>query len=502
MNKQTAIELNPNKLVQYLNKPAADFTKQDIVKYIVDQNIKMINFRYVGGDGRLKTLNFIITSRRQIDEILSHGERIDGSSLFSYIDAASSDLYVVPRFRTAYFNPFAEIPTVDILCSYYTNTGEALSNAPDTVIRKAHEVFTQETGCTFEAMGELEYYIIGPPRDLYPIQTQRGYHESVPFSRYEMLRCEAMNAIAQAGGKIKYGHSEVGTLADDEKEMEQHEIEFLPVPMEEAADQIVLAKWMLRMVGRKYGVNISFSPKVIAGHAGSGLHIHTRLVKDGRNMMIQGNQLSDTAKKAIAGYLKLSPSLTAFGNTVPISYLRLVPHQEAPTRICWGDRNRSVLVRVPLGWLSGGEMLRDANPAESGDLAKIPEYQTVEFRCPDGSANIHLLLAGLATAARYGLTMQDSLAFAEKHYAQGNIFSGSADTGQNSFPDLPKSCWESANALEDQRDYYTDKDVFPAGIIDKTIHMLRDYHDQELSEKLYGKVDDVRKLVDTYINSF
>ena len=28
-----------------------------------------------------------------------------------------------------------------------------------------------------------------------------------------------------------------------------------------------------------------------------------------------------------------------------------MPHQEAPTAICWGDRNRSVLVRVPLGWL-------------------------------------------------------------------------------------------------------------------------------------------------------
>jgi glutamine synthetase len=37
--------------------------------------------------------------------------------------------------------------------------------------------------------------------------------------------------------------------------------------------------------------------------------------------MIKANALGETAKKIIAGYLSLAPSLTAFGNTVPISYL-------------------------------------------------------------------------------------------------------------------------------------------------------------------------------------
>ena len=46
------IALNPNKLVQHLQKPAEDFTKQDIVKFVVDTGIRMINFRYVAGDGR------------------------------------------------------------------------------------------------------------------------------------------------------------------------------------------------------------------------------------------------------------------------------------------------------------------------------------------------------------------------------------------------------------------------------------------------------------------
>ncbi|MFA7123976.1 MAG: glutamine synthetase, partial [Candidatus Delongbacteria bacterium] len=87
------LELCPNKLVAYLNKPAEEFTKADIIKFIRENGIKMLNFRYVGGDGRLKTLNFVISSLKHLDDILTYGERVDGSSLFGFIEATSSDLY-------------------------------------------------------------------------------------------------------------------------------------------------------------------------------------------------------------------------------------------------------------------------------------------------------------------------------------------------------------------------------------------------------------------------
>ena len=60
--KDLEVLMNPNKLVKYLQKPASEFTKQDIIKFIDDHNIEMLNFRYVGEDGKLKTLNFVITS--------------------------------------------------------------------------------------------------------------------------------------------------------------------------------------------------------------------------------------------------------------------------------------------------------------------------------------------------------------------------------------------------------------------------------------------------------
>ena len=116
--------LNPNPLVKFLQKPQQEFTKADIIRYVTENEIEMINLRYVGADGRLKTLNFIINSLEHLDSILTYGERVDGSSLFPYIEAGSSDLYVIPRYRTAFLNPFSDIPAVDILCSYYTKDGK------------------------------------------------------------------------------------------------------------------------------------------------------------------------------------------------------------------------------------------------------------------------------------------------------------------------------------------------------------------------------------------
>lgn len=492
--------MSPNKLVRFLGKPSDEFTKRDIVRFTEANDIRMINFRYVGWDGRLKLLNFVINNRAHLDNLLSVGERVDGSSLFPYIDPSSSDLYVIPRFRTAYVNPFSRIPTLDILCSYYTHEGEPLSSSPEYVLSKAHGALRESTGMSLEAMGELEYYVLSDRREAYQGDSQKGYHESSPFSRWEPLRREAMEIIAQSGGLIKYGHTEVGFFSGERRDMEQHEIEFSPVRLEDAADQIVIAKYILRMTGYRHGVVISFAPKVMVGHAGNGLHVHSKLVKGKENMLVENGGLSDVARKLIAGYLRMAKSLTAFGNTIPLSYLRLVPHQEAPTNICWGDRNRSTLVRVPLGWLGARDMVKRANPRETDQPEASAGHQTIEFRSPDGSANIHLLLAGLAVAARYGQEMPGAMDYADSLYAGVNIFEGENVPVRDGLPQLPASCWESAECLLADRDIYEAEGVFSPVLIDGVADMLRSYDDRDLSESLRGTPDRIERLVEQYLN--
>lgn len=487
---QTDHSLTPHTLVRALGKPAAEFTKADIIRFIEEQGITMLNFRYVAGDGRLKELNFTINSREHLEKVLTLGERVDGSSLFPFVSASASDLYVVPRYRTAFVNPFADEPTLDLICSFYDIDGKPLDSAPEQVLRKAQQHLRETTGCTLEALGELEYYLFSPAEEIYPITEQRGYHEAHPFSKWGEIRRETQMLLARMGASIKYSHAEVGNILHEGRQMVQHEIEFLPVPIEDAADQMVLAKWVLREVAHSYGLEVSYAPKIIVGHAGSGMHFHTRLARDGEYVFADDKGLTDDARKVIAGYLERAASLTAFGNTVPTSYLRLVPHQEAPTSICWGDRNRSVLVRVPLGWTGiGDRMIRDANPLEPAQDVNAAANQTVEMRSPDGSAHVHLFLAGMAVAARTGLLATDALETAERLYV-------SQDASKvEGLAQLPESCSASADALLADRAVYEEGGVFPAGLLDAQAGMLRAYDDHRLSERLFGNDEALEALV-------
>lgn len=500
ISMSTNFSLSPNPLVKFLNKPQQEFTRDDIMQYIEEQHIEMLNFRYVGGDGRLKTLNFVVSSHEQLIEVLSSGERVDGSSLFPYIEANNSDLYVIPRFRTAFLNPFSDIPTLDLLCSFYNKDGDPFEGSPEYILQKAHRSLQQNTGYEFEVMGELEYYVISEKEPYFVTDNQRGYHESSPFTKWEQLRREAMLAIASIGGNIKYGHSEVGNFTVGNLEYEQNEIEFKPSKLEEAADQLIIAKWALRTLAHRYGVTVTFSPKITVGRAGSGLHIHTRLMKNGVNQMIENGKLSDPAKKAIAGYLNLAKSLTAFGNTNPTSYFRLVPHQEAPTNICWGDRNRSVLVRVPLGWSGQKDMLQHANPLEEKNTTDFSSKQTVEFRCPDGSADIYLLIAGLTVAARQGLEMENALDYADKTYVDVNIFEDKYKEIANSLDQLPVSCWDSAKALELQKDIYLKYNVFDERTLEGIIGKLKSYQDKNIREEIGNDEERILELVDRFFH--
>lgn len=494
------LRLNPNKLAAALGKPCKEFTKADIIRYISDNDIRMVNFMYPAGDGRLKTLNFVINNEAYLDAILTCGERVDGSSLFPFIEAGSSDLYVLPRFRTAFLDPFAEIPTISMLCSYFNKDGEPLESSPEQTLRKACKAFNEVTGMEFQAMGELEYYVIAPDSGMFPATDQKGYHESAPYAKFNEFRTQCMAYIAQAGGQIKYGHSEVGNFAIDGKIYEQNEIEFLPVNAEDAADQLMIAKWIIRNLAHRYGYDITFAPKITAGKAGSGLHVHMRIMKDGRNMMLDNGVLSATARTAIAGMMELAPSITAFGNTNPTSYFRLVPHQEAPTNICWGDRNRSVLVRVPLGWAAKSDMCRLANPLEKDSDYDTTLKQTVEMRSPDGSADIYQLIAGLAVACRHGFEMEDALDIAEKTYVNVNIHQKENEDKLKTLSQLPDSCEASADCLEAQRAVFEKHNVFSPAMIDGIIRKLRSYQDKTLRSDIGENRDEMLKLVERYFH--
>ena len=151
----------------------------------------------------------------------------------------------------------------------------------------------------------------------------------------------------------------------------------------------------------------------------------------------------EDALKLIGGLCRYASTLSAFGNMSAASFLRLVPHQEAPTKVCWGYSNRSALIRVPLGWRNLDNLAMMVNPRQKLRYDIMDSRQTVELRSPDGSANTHLLLAGMTTALLWAYRNPEAaLELAEKNFVKGNIHDEAGLEEQ--LTDIATSCVETA----------------------------------------------------------
>jgi glutamine synthetase len=140
------------------------------------------------------------------------------------------------------------------------------------------------------------------------------------------------------------------------------------------------------------------------------------------------------------------------------------------------------MIRVPLGWSKTKNLSSFVNPGIKFDPLEIESMQTVEIRTPDGSANAHLLLAGLTLAADWGLTNDKSLELAKKLYVQGNIFKDKKLL--EGLPVLPSTCSASADILQLKRSEYERENIFTPSIIDYAISSLKAEKDSDLHKKL------------------
>lgn len=514
MEREELLNLNANPLVKELGKLPEEWQREDILEIIERRGITSLHFRYPAADGRLKELKIPVMNRAQIERVLANGERADGSSLFpGVMDHSSGDLYVVPVYKTAFLNPFSE-NALDICCRYYDREGKPAVNTPDNTLARASERFTKKTGFNLYALGEVEYYLIfNDDSSAFPTRRQGGYHEAAPFMKRSRVTDEILNTVGKITGHVKYTHSEVGNLVGethnenpelDGKRMEQHEVEFLLAPVEDMARYVLISKWVIRNVAMKYGCNATFAPKLDEGDAGSGMHFHFACRKNGKSVMLDHNgKLSPVAKKMIAGMLGYAPSLTAFGNTVSSAYLRLVPNQEAPTKICWSESNRCAMIRVPLGWQNVDNLAMRANPDQQQTCETSEDVQTVEFRVPDGSADVYLLLAGLSIALESGITSKAALKTTTRLHVVGNIFKD--DALLSKLADLPASCHESAIALKRDRKLYEKDGVFAPKIIDFAVNRLLAHDDEHLNEELQklsnkDRLREARKIMYAFLH--
>lgn len=445
---------------RFLGKPPSSWTAKDLAEFAHDRGIRVLSLMHVGGDGWLKTLDFVPRDAQHMADVLAGGERADGSSLFGDlgIPVGASDIVLRPRLSTAFVDPFAPDATLAVLCSHLGRQGMPLPESPDTLVRAAHERVVRETGMELHALGEIEFFL-GHRREEAEAYgaNERGYHASAPFVFGEALRRKALVHLAEMGVPVKYGHAEVGYVeadAADARVWEQHEIELWLQPLPVAADAVVLTQWVLRNLAIRAGMLCSFAPMARKGHAGSGMHFHFAPLAGERYLPHTGpdGRLTAEATWIIGGLVQHGSALMAFGNRSRDSFVRLSQGKEAPNVVTWGRYNRKALVRIPI--IPTDESGRETSPG------------TIEFRLPDGSAHPHLLLAGIAQAVVAGRQTPDLEALLDRTAVTA---SGPAATEHR----VPLTFAEIADSLDTSRDALEAGGVFAPNLLNRVLSILR-----------------------------
>jgi glutamine synthetase len=170
----------------------------------------------------------------------------------------------------------------------------------------------------------------------------------------------------------------------------QHEVDFHYADALTSADAVVTLRYVIKAVAQSHGLYATFMPKPLLGVNGSGMHVHQSMNRlDGQNAFYDPDdpyRLSQTAYSFIAGQMAHARALAAIVAPTVNSYKRLVPGYEAPVYICWGQVNRSALMRIP-GYL----------PGQGASSARC------ELRCPDPSANPYLAFAAMLQTGLDGI---------------------------------------------------------------------------------------------------
>jgi glutamine synthetase len=413
--------------------------------------------------------------------LFSHGIGFDGSTLDVMTPTEAGDLVLVPDPRRAFEDPFSEKPTMALIADImHPGTNKPFSRDPRGVAKRARDHMRNISPADESYWApEFEFYLFDGATfwnrpgslgyDLRSIETghshrkggrhglthppDSAYHSIHPSDSLHDVRSEIVYHLQSAGVRVKYHHHEVGRSG-------QVEVEVDFAPFLSSADNVMLTKHIVKNVALRYGLSSTFMPKPLDGEPGSGMHFHMYLAK-GKDSLFYDEEgycsLSGTARSAVAGILHHAPALCAFTNSTTNSYRRLVQNQEAPVYRFFSGPNRTAAIRIP-------------------SYARTAENIRIEYRVPDGASNPYLSMSSILMAAIDGIGNEmnpEKMGFGpidQNVYASGYRASD--------LKTLPRTLDEALDALEADRSFLEEGDVFKPDLIDEYIHAKREEADR------------------------
>ena len=435
-------------------------TAQEVLKMIQDQNIQVIDLKFIDTPGIWQHLTVY---QNQIEESsFTDGVAFDGSSIRGWKAINESDMAMVPDPKTAWIDPFMAEPTLSLICSIIEpRTGEPYSRDPRSIAQKALDyLISTGIGDTAFFGPEAEFFIFDDVRfdqnqheGYYHVDSiegrwntgrkeeggnlgykpryKEGYFPVAPTDTSQDMRTEMLLTMAKCGVPIEKHHHEVASGG-------QCELGIRFDTMIRSADNLMIYKYVIKNVARKYGKTITFMPKPVFNDNGSGMHTHQSIWKDGQPLFAGDKYagLSEMGLHYIGGILKHAPALLALTNPTTNSYKRLVPGFEAPVNLAYSQGNRSASIRIPL---SGPN----------------PKAKRLEFRCPDATANPYLAFAAMLCAGLDGIKNQID----PGEPLDVDIYDLSPEE-LSKIPSTPGSLEDALEALEKDHEFLTSTGVF------------------------------------------
>ncbi len=448
-------------------------TPQDVLKMIQEQNIQMIDLKFIDMPG---TWQHLTVHKSQIDETsFTDGVPFDGSSIRGWKAINESDMAMVLDPNTAWIDPFMKEPTLSIICSIKEpRTGEWYNRCPRVIAQKALDyLISTGVGDTAFFGPEAEFFIFDDvrydqtqhegyyyidsaegrwnsgreegPNLGYKIRAKEGYFPVSPTDTLQDIRTEMLLTMANCGVPIEKHHHEVATGG-------QCELGFRFGKLIEAADWLMTYKYVIKNVGKKYGKTVTFMPKPVFQDNGSGMHTHQSIWRDGQPLFAGDKYagLSEMALYYIGGILKHAPALLAITNPSTNSYKRLVPGYEAPVNLAYSQGNRSASIRIPLSGTN-------------------PKAKRLEFRCPDATCNPYLAFAAMLCAGLDGI--KNKIAPGEP--LDKNIYELSPEELAK-VPSTPASLELALQALQSDYTFLTQSGVFTEDFLETWISYKMD----------------------------
>ncbi|MFQ5963061.1 MAG: glutamine synthetase family protein [Candidatus Scalinduaceae bacterium] len=358
-------------------------TKDQTASRIKKDNVKFIQLQFTDITGSIKSVTI---PTHKLSEALNKGLWFDGSSIEGFTRIFESDMFLKPEPETYILLPWEpkESPTARFICDVFTPDGKPFEGDPRFILKRACND-ARAMGLEYNVGTELEFFLFKPSIDsgVEPIPHDvGGYFDFSPRDLAGQVRNEIVTALESMGLEVELSHHEVAPG--------QHEIDFRFSDAISTADNAITLKLAVKSIAHKHGLYATFMPKPIYGINGSGMHCHQSLfnLKNRKNAFYSSKneyRLSDVARNFIAGQLKHIREMISILAPTVNSYKRLVPGFEAPVYICWGQKNRSSLIRIP----------RYSKGREQSTRA--------ELRCPDPSGNPYLAFAVMLESGLEGM---------------------------------------------------------------------------------------------------